>query len=149
VEEGAAQREALLVAAGERPREAPGFAGEKHRFHGPAGPRPPVPIDPVQPAVEAEIFLHREVAVEAERLRHVPDPRLHEIGILDDVDARHDGRGNPYYWIAYARGGRPTGRNGTDLYVLAENRIAVTPLRLDMTDEPFMTQLAGLFSGNE
>jgi len=33
--------------------------------------------------------------------------------------------------------------------VLAENRIAVTPLRLDMTDEPFMTQLAGLFSGNE
>ena len=26
------------------------------------------------------------------------------------IDARHDGRGNPYYWIAYARGVRPTGR---------------------------------------
>jgi hypothetical protein len=25
---------------------------------------------------------------------------------------------------------------------LAERRIAVTPLRLDLTDEPFMTQLA-------
>jgi len=28
---------------------------------------------------------------------------------------------------------------------LAENRIAITPLRLDMTDEPFMTKLAELF----
>jgi 5'-nucleotidase len=61
------------------------------------------------------------------------------------IDARHDGRGNPYYWIAYARGVRPTGRDGTDLSALADNRIAVTPLRLDLTDEPFMTQLAGLF----
>ena len=23
------------------------------------------------------------------------------------IDARHDGRGNPYYWIAYARGVKP------------------------------------------
>ena len=61
------------------------------------------------------------------------------------IDARHDGRGNPYYWIAYARGHRPIGKNGTDLYALADNRIAVTPLRLDMTDEPFMTRLAQLF----
>ena len=58
------------------------------------------------------------------------------------IDARHDGRGNPYYWIAYERGVRPTGRPGTDLQALADNRIAVTPLRLDLTDEPFMTKLA-------
>ena len=32
--------------------------------------------------------------------------------------------------------------DGTDISALADNRIAVTPLRLDMTDEPFMTQLA-------
>jgi len=61
------------------------------------------------------------------------------------IDARHDGRGNPYYWIAYARGGRPTGKHGTDLYALADNQIAVTPLRLDLTDQPFLTTLAGLF----
>jgi 5'-nucleotidase len=61
------------------------------------------------------------------------------------IDARHDGRGNPYYWIAYARGGRPTGKHGTDLAALADNRIAVTPLRLDLTDQPFMTKLAELF----
>ena len=29
---------------------------------------------------------------------------------------------------------------------LADNRIAVTPLRLNMTDEPFMTRLAEIFS---
>jgi 5'-nucleotidase len=58
------------------------------------------------------------------------------------IDARHDGRGNPYYWIAYARGVKPAGKDGSDLYALADNRIAVTPLRLDMTDEPFMTKLA-------
>jgi 5'-nucleotidase len=61
------------------------------------------------------------------------------------IDARHDGRGNPYYWIAYARGVRPTGRDGTDLAALTDNRIAVTPLRLDLTDQPFLTKLAGLF----
>jgi 5'-nucleotidase len=58
------------------------------------------------------------------------------------VDARHDGRGNPYFWVAYDRRERPPGGKGTDLAALADNRISVTPLRLDMTDEPFMTKLA-------
>lgn len=61
------------------------------------------------------------------------------------IDARHDGRGNPYYWIAFSRGERPKPRSGTDLSALTEKRIAVTPLRLDLTDEPFMTRLAELF----
>jgi 5'-nucleotidase len=61
------------------------------------------------------------------------------------IDARHDGRGNPYFWIAYARGTRPNGKDGTDLAALFDNRIAVTPLRLDLTDQPFLTRLAGLF----
>ncbi len=62
------------------------------------------------------------------------------------IEPRFDGRGNPYYWLAFTRKGRPAMRNGTDLSALYGNRISVTPLRLDMTDEPFMTQLAGLFS---
>ena len=61
------------------------------------------------------------------------------------IDARHDGRGNPYYWIAFARGPRSASPSGTDLQALSDNRISVTPLRLDMTDEPFMTRLAELF----
>jgi 5'-nucleotidase len=61
------------------------------------------------------------------------------------IDPRHDGRGNPYYWIAFERGPRPPSPTGTDLQALRENRISVTPLRIDMTDEPFMTRLAELF----
>jgi 5'-nucleotidase len=61
------------------------------------------------------------------------------------IDARHDGRGNPYYWIAYAR--QPGGHlpQGSDVAALEERRISVTPLRLDLTDESFMTRLAALF----
>jgi 5'-nucleotidase len=61
------------------------------------------------------------------------------------IDARHDGRGNPYYWIAYERGVKPSAQDGTDLAALVDNRIAVTPLRLDQTDQPFLTKLAELF----
>jgi 5'-nucleotidase len=61
------------------------------------------------------------------------------------IDARHDGRGNPYYWIAFGRGGVAGAAPGSDLHALAQNRISVTPLRLDLTDEPFMTRLADVF----
>jgi 5'-nucleotidase len=61
------------------------------------------------------------------------------------IDKRKDGRGNPYYWIAYMRHGFVPAEDGTDLAALDEHCIAVTPLRLDMTDEPYMTKLAELF----
>ena len=62
------------------------------------------------------------------------------------IEARHDGRGNPYFWIAFARKERPAPPAGTDLSAVASRRISVTPLRLDLTDEPFMTMLAASFS---
>jgi 5'-nucleotidase len=61
------------------------------------------------------------------------------------IDARQDGRGNPYYWIAYIRRPGAPPADGTDVSALADNRVAVTPLRLDLTDEPYMTKLAELF----
>lgn len=60
------------------------------------------------------------------------------------LDARLDGRGNPYYWIAFERTPFTPG-NGTDLWALANRRIAVTPLRIDMTDEPTLTRYAQAF----
>ncbi|MFG1365099.1 5'/3'-nucleotidase SurE [Xanthobacter versatilis] len=60
------------------------------------------------------------------------------------IDKRRDGRGNPYYWIAFERRIFETSP-GSDLRALDEGRISVTPLRLDMTDEPQMTRLALLF----
>src|SRR5581483_1702968 len=61
------------------------------------------------------------------------------------IDARFDGRGNPYYWVAYKRSGFGATRAGTDLVAVAEKKIAVTPLRLDTTDELFMTALSDVF----
>ena len=61
------------------------------------------------------------------------------------IDQRKDGRGNPYYWIAYVRHAFAPAEHGTDLAALEEHCIAVTPLKLDMTDEPYMTKLAELF----
>ena len=61
------------------------------------------------------------------------------------IDERRDGRGNAYYWIAYVPNRSHRGDCGTDVAAIAEHRIAITPLRLDMTDEPFMTKLAQLF----
>ncbi len=61
------------------------------------------------------------------------------------IDERKDGRGNPYYWIAFKRRQSPKLRSNSDMSALGENRISVTPLRLDLTDEPFMTRLAQVF----
>ena len=61
------------------------------------------------------------------------------------IDQRKDGRGNPYYWIAYARHGFAPAEAGTDLAALEAHQIAVTPLRLDMTDELYLKKLATLF----
>jgi 5'-nucleotidase len=60
------------------------------------------------------------------------------------IDERVDGRGNPYFWIAFARG-KHIPANGTDLWAIADKRISVTPLRLDLTDEPTLTKYAAAF----
>lgn len=60
------------------------------------------------------------------------------------IDERYDGRGNPYYWIAFGRGRSEPG-HGTDLEAIAAKRISLTPLRIDLTDEPTLTRYASLF----
>jgi 5'-nucleotidase len=65
------------------------------------------------------------------------------------IDERADGRGNPYYWIAYVRQPFVKAADGTDLAALDRRRVSVTPLKLDMTDDPYLTQLAGLFGSPE
>ncbi len=49
------------------------------------------------------------------------------------VEERRDGRGFPYYWLMFQRGAFEPGE-GTDLAALAEKKISITPLRLDLTD---------------
>ena len=61
------------------------------------------------------------------------------------IDKRTDGRGNPYYWIAYVRQVATKAADGSDLAALDENYIAVTPLRLDLTDDATVARFTGLF----
>lgn len=60
------------------------------------------------------------------------------------VEARVDSRRKPYYWLAYARAETPPAA-GTDAHAVMGGRIAVTPLRLDMTDTDGLKRLAALF----
>ena len=61
------------------------------------------------------------------------------------IDKRTDGRGNPYYWIAYVPQKFVKAADGSDLAALDERCIAVTPLKLDLTDESTVTKFAKLF----
>lgn len=61
------------------------------------------------------------------------------------LEPRQDGRGNPYFWIAFQRS-RKEPANGTDLRALSEQKISVTPLELDLTHEPTMTRFAQVFA---
>lgn len=62
------------------------------------------------------------------------------------IDERRDGRGNPYYWIAFMRGVKAEeSAADTDLGALAAGYVSVTPLRLDLTDTVFAEKLAAAF----
>jgi 5'-nucleotidase len=62
------------------------------------------------------------------------------------VEERADGRSKPYYWIAFARG-KHTPAEGTDLHALADRKVSITPIKLDLTDNPTVTELARVFGG--
>jgi 5'-nucleotidase len=64
---------------------------------------------------------------------------------LLDIDERVDGRGVPYFWLSILKG-KPELSTGTDLTALAEQRISVTPLQINLTHEPTMTRYARLFA---
>ncbi len=60
------------------------------------------------------------------------------------VDERKDARGNPYYWIGFARerGNPPV---GTDIAAVFNKRISVTPLHMNLTQIDALEALRGVF----
>ncbi len=58
----------------------------------------------------------------------------------DALVERRDPRGHSYYWIG---GEKPGGvvEEGTDIWALANKRISITPLQLDMTDHSLIAEL--------
>ena len=61
------------------------------------------------------------------------------------VEQRRDGRGFPYFWLMFQRA-EIQFDDGTDLAALAEQKISVTPLRLDLTDDEYRLRLEKAFA---
>ena len=61
------------------------------------------------------------------------------------VEQRRDGRGFPYFWLMFQKGDMRFD-DGTDLAALAERKISVTPLRLDLTDDESRVRLEKAFA---
>jgi 5'-nucleotidase len=61
------------------------------------------------------------------------------------VEERRDGRGFPYYWLMFQRG-EMSFDDDTDLAALAGQKISVTPLRLDLTDDDERRRLETAFA---
>ncbi len=61
--------------------------------------------------------------------------------IGDQIVEGKDPRGVPYYWIGSIRSEDPT-VSGTDLNAVSEGAVAVTPIDMNMTDQPMLTRLA-------
>ena len=60
------------------------------------------------------------------------------------IEERRDGRGIPYYWLMFKRGGLEPGA-GTDIEALREKKVSITPLKLDLTDQATHDRYASLF----
>jgi 5'-nucleotidase len=65
--------------------------------------------------------------------------------ISDDLTERVDPRGRAYFWIGALRGEEDV-LPGTDINVVIENGIAVTPLELDLTHYPTLETLRSVFA---
>jgi 5'-nucleotidase len=60
----------------------------------------------------------------------------------DELVEREDPRGVKYYWIGGASPGGDTSVAGTDIWALAQNRISITPIHMDMTSHMLISKLA-------
>lgn len=61
-----------------------------------------------------------------------------------EVDARLDGRGLPYYWLAFTRA-KQTPDAQSDLAALAQRKVSLTSLRVDLTDAIGYDRFLGAF----
>lgn len=59
------------------------------------------------------------------------------------MEKRFDGRSFPYYWLRFGRE-IPNQRDATDIVALRENRISITPVKLDWTNEEYRDELSGV-----
>ncbi|MHA1564188.1 MAG: 5'/3'-nucleotidase SurE [Alphaproteobacteria bacterium] len=64
--------------------------------------------------------------------------------ILGNLDKRIDPRGRPYYWIGSLRS-EAVAQPGTDLAAIEADQISITPIHLDLTNQPTLRPLKQIF----
>lgn len=91
--------------------------------------------------VPADTFLNVNFPpVPWDQVKGVSITRLGRRVYRDELVARTDPRGRPYYWI----GGEPPGGvpdSGTDIWAITNNHVSITPVHLDMTAYHFREDL--------
>ncbi|MCV6547568.1 MAG: 5'/3'-nucleotidase SurE [Cohaesibacter sp.] len=60
------------------------------------------------------------------------------------VNERHDERGHSYFWLGFD-GRRAVPQEGSDLHAIANSKVSVTPLNLDMTDRGYLSKMRSEF----
>jgi 5'-nucleotidase len=95
----------------------------------------------IEHGLPAKTFLNVNIpAGPWDQIRGVELTRLGRRVYRDELVARKDPRGRPYYWI----GGLPprgVADHGTDIWAMENNLISVTPIKLDMTDHHLLEDL--------
>ncbi len=61
------------------------------------------------------------------------------------IEERKDGRDLPYYWVRF-RNEQPAHQPGSDILAISENRIAISPLKMNLTDTDYIDQLSKIMS---
>jgi 5'-nucleotidase len=85
--------------------------------------------------------------VPANQLRGVEITRAGKRIYYDQLIKRSDPNGRPYYWIGGERPGGDRELEGTDIWALANNRISITPIHMDMTNHALIKEMSDWLSG--
>ena len=92
-----------------------------------------------------EVLVVPEVRERLERGVRVVRQGLRDYGRLK-ITRRTDPRGYGYYWFGLGPMIETPGHM-TDLEAIADGYVSVTPLHLDLTHEPSLEAMAGMFAG--
>lgn len=82
-------------------------------------------------------------ALPADAIRGTKVVRLGRREYADRLETGLDPAGRPYYWIVGAVPGGDTDTEETDIWAVHRGYVAVTPIRLDMTDEALLERVRG------
>lgn len=100
----------------------------------------PLPPETILNVNVPDVAAEQICGIEVTRLgfRHKSEPVIHA----------RDPKNRPIYWIGPAGRGQDTGA-GTDFHAIANERVSVTPITVDLTDHGSIESLRAWFSGWE